>query len=338
MRRLARAVAAVGALSVLVAGSATAQANTPVPGTGVFEPLCTPTDPGLEELSGMAALGDRIFAIGDSGNDEVVLEMDFDCVVRGRIPVPIDPYDVEDLGSHAGLLILADTGDNRRARETVAFITLDPESGDGTLHRVTYPDGPHDAEAVLVDPNGRLFVVTKELLGPSSVYTPEDGQTISDLAEPGPTPLTRVGTVRTGDTSTSGFNSVMFTGGAVSADGSLLALRSYTDVYLYRIGDDGIGAALTESEPLRVPTPHQPQGESVMFTDGGDLVIGSEAQGGTLPPLYVMRGVVDGMTPDDPAAAEEATSTASNGVVLWGGVGMVAVALVILVGFRVRRR
>ncbi|MCJ0902704.1 hypothetical protein [Rhodococcus sp. ARC_M6] len=288
----------------------------------------------------MVALGERIFAIGDSGNDEVVIEMDFDCAVRGRIPVPIDPYDVEDLASHGGLLILADTGDNRRARETVALLTLDPESADGTLRRLTYPDGPHDAEAVLVDPNGRLFVVTKELLGPSSVYTPEGGQTISGLAEPGPTPLTRVGTVRTGDTSTGGFNSVMFTGGAVAADGSVLALRSYTDVYLYlyRIGDDGIGAALTESEPLRVPTPHQPQGESMMFTDGGDLVIGSEAQGGALPPLYVMRGVVDGMAPDDAAAAEDATSTASNGVVLWGGIGIVTVVLAILVGFRVRRR
>ncbi|MDI9918017.1 hypothetical protein [Rhodococcus sp. IEGM 1379] len=337
MRRSARAAAVVGALAVLAVGSATAQANTPVPGTGVFEPLCTPTDPGLEELSGMVALGDRIFAIGDSGNDEVVLEMDFDCAVHKRISVPIDPYDVEDLASHGGLLILADTGDNRRARETVAFITLDPESGDGTLHRAAYPDGPHDAETVLVDPDGRLFIVTKELLGPSSVYTPEDGQTISNLAEPGPTPLARVGTVRTGDTSTSGFNSVMFTGGAVSADGSVLALRSYTDVYLYRTGDDGIGAALTESVPLRVPTPHQPQGESVMFTDDGDLVIGSEAQGGSLPPLYVMRGVVDGMTPDE-VVAEGSTSTASNRVVLWGGVGVVVVALVILVGFRVRRR
>lgn len=325
--------AATGALVVLLSGSAGAQSNTPVPETGVFEPLCTPTDPGLEELSGMVAVGNRIYGVGDSGNDEVVLELDTDCVVRNRIPVPIDPYDIEDLAWYDGSLILADIGDNLRTRETVAFITLDPTSGSASLHRATYPDGPHDAEAVLVDRSGRVFVVTKELFGTSSIYTPAQGQSISALAEPGPTPLTRVGTLSTGD----GTAASMFTGGAVSADGSVVALRNYSDVYLYRVGEKGIGAALTEGRPLRIPTPYQPQGESVTFTEAGDLVIGSESKGEALPPLYVLRGAVEMAlaSQNGESAGEESSNAAVWGIA--GGVVVIAIGGGLLVRFRRRR-
>ncbi|MGG7099376.1 hypothetical protein [Rhodococcus sp. 24CO] len=332
-------VAAAGAMIVLLSGSAGAQSNTPVPEAGVFEPLCTPTDPGLEELSGLVAVGNRIYAVGDSGNDDVVLELDTDCVVRKRIPVPIEPYDVEDLASYDGSLILADIGDNLRTRETIAFITLDLASGSASLHRATYPDGPHDAEAVLVDRSGRVFVVTKELFGTSSIYTPAQGQSLSALAEPGPTPLTRVGTLSTGD----GTAASMFTGGAVSTDGSVVALRNYSDVYLYTVGDEGIGAALTEGQPLRISTPYQPQGESVTFTAAGDLVIGSESKGGALPPLYVMRGAVEKALASQNSesyvadiSAGESREESSNAAV-WG-IGGAVVALAIGGGVLVRVR
>ncbi len=47
-----------------------------------------------------------------------------------------------------GRLWLADTGDNLRAAvDDGGAPALDSASGDGQLHRLTYPDGPHDAEA-----------------------------------------------------------------------------------------------------------------------------------------------------------------------------------------------
>jgi hypothetical protein len=123
----------------------------------------------------------------------------------------------------------------------------------------------------------------------------------------------------------------MFTGGAVSPDGSVVALRNYSDVYLYRVGDEGIGAALTEGRPLRIPTPYQPQGESVTFTDAGDLVIGSESRGGALPPLYVLRGAAatlasqdDGAYVADISAGDQVAEEPSNAAV-WGIVGGVIV-------------
>ena len=43
--------------------------------------------------------------------------MDLNCVVQKQIPVPIDPYDVEDLAVSGRTLVLSDTGDNLRTRE-----------------------------------------------------------------------------------------------------------------------------------------------------------------------------------------------------------------------------
>lgn len=291
----------------------------------------------------MVAVGNRIYGVGDSGNDDVVLELGTDCVVQNRIPVSIEPYDIEDLAFYDGSLILADIGDNLRTRETIAFIALDLASGSASLHRATYPDGPHDAEAVLVDRDGRLFIVTKELFGTSSIYTPAQGESVSALAEPGPTPLMRVGTLSTGD----GTAASMFTGGAVSADGSVVALRNYSDVYLYRVGDEGIGAALTGGQPLRIPTPYQPQGESVTFTDAGDLVIGSESKGGALPPLYVMSDAVrmaqgahgSEAYAADVTSADSADEDSSNAAI-WGicaAVVAIAVGGGVLTRFRRRR-
>ena len=73
-------------------------------------------------------------------------------------------------------IYVADIGDNdaRRARVTVyrlaepAAATESAKVGD-VLH-ATYPDGPQDAEALLVLPDGRLYIVTKGATGPVVVY------------------------------------------------------------------------------------------------------------------------------------------------------------------------
>ena len=38
---------------------------------------------------------------------------------------------------------------------------------------MTYPDGPHDAESLLLAPDGTPYIVTKEVLGDSGVYRPD---------------------------------------------------------------------------------------------------------------------------------------------------------------------
>ncbi|MCL2535437.1 MAG: hypothetical protein FWE39_14855 [Nocardiaceae bacterium] len=264
-----------------------------------FEPLCTPTDPALEELSGLAVAGGKIYGIGDSGTDEYVTVLADDCTVTGSLPVPVDPYDIEDMGLGSdGRLWLSDTGDNNRVRETVALIDLDPASGDGQLHRLTYPDGPHDAETLLIQRDGVPLIVTKEVLVANGIYRPVGRTTIDGLASPGPTALERVGQVRLGPTGTPGGpvpigGSTLVTGGAVSADGTVAAVRTYTDVYLFSAPDGDLLRALTSTTPVRVALPNEPQGEAIAFTPDGDLLAGSEAAGGPLPPIQILRGATE---------------------------------------------
>ncbi|WFR71472.1 hypothetical protein P9209_21400 [Prescottella defluvii] len=63
--------------------------------------------------------------------------------------------------------------------------------------------------------------------------------------------------------------STLVTGGAVSADGTVAALRTYTDVYLYSAPDGNLVRALTTTTPVRVALPNQPQGEAIAFTPDG---------------------------------------------------------------------
>lgn len=304
------AVAAVGLAALVGLPPASAEP------AAQFEVLCTPTDPGLAELSGLAVADGLIYAIGDSGSDDMVAEMDTQCAVRQWLPVPIDPRDVEDLAvGPDGRLWLADLGDNNRQRESVALIGMGRDGGaSGVLHRLTYPDGPHDGEALLLGPDGVPVIVTKVVRGEAGVYVPADGATMGSLAEPGPSPLVQVGTVQFAKTTTAGgpipgVKLTSITGGAVSADGDVVALRTYTDVYLYRVSGGDIAGALA-GQPTRVPLPGQPQGEAIAFTADGDLLAGSEAAAGGLPPLLGLRGAV-GLAGESAAAAATAPSSSA---------------------------
>ncbi|GAA4476750.1 hypothetical protein GCM10023094_17390 [Rhodococcus olei] len=299
-------------------GSATGSAGSSGVVDAHFETLCTPTEPGLAELSGLAVDGTRMFAIGDSGTDRTLWVLGADCEVAGSLPVPGTPVDVEDLARSGGRLWLADTGDNNRVRTSVALTEMDPATGAGTSRVLTYPDGAHDAEALLIGRDGRPVVVTKELLADSGIYTTAGGETVADLSGPGPTALRRVGRIRLGPTDTPGgplpvpgAASTLVTGGAVSADGRVVALRTYTDIYLYPAPDGDIVAALTGATPIRVPMPGQPQGEAVAFTPSGDLLSASEAADGPLPAILVLRGAT-GLVPLPPAEPEPRAASAGG--------------------------
>lgn len=221
------AVAAAVAATIAFSGTAFA---SPID----TETYCRPTDPGLDELSGLTSIDGVLYAIGDSGADDRVAVFGADCAVQRWIDVPVDPYDVEDLTSYDGSLWLADIGDNQMSRDTVALTRMDPASGAGELYRLTYPDGAHDAETILIEPGGRPVIVTKELSGVSGVYVPADDQSVADLTSPGPTPMRKVGDLAFTATDTVGgppfvVGSTLATGGAVSADGTVAAVRTYTD-------------------------------------------------------------------------------------------------------------
>lgn len=336
-RSAAAAGALVGASMLLGAGAGGAQSSQVPVADARFETVCTPTDPALAELSGLTAVGDRIYAVGDSGSDGAVAVLDDQCRVQRWLPVPVDPYDVEDLGSRpGGALWLADTGDNDHRRQTVALISMDPDSGAGTLHRLAYPDGVHDAEALLIQRDGTPLIVTKALFGPAAVYRPSQGRGVDELDSPGPTPLGLVGRLVPAGSAAGPLSTGMVTGAAVSADGTVAAVRTYTDVYLYHAPDGDLATALTSGAPARrVALPAQPQGEAVAFTDRGDLLVASEANDGPLPPIQVLRDAVGSVADDtvtddvitDAAVAEQDSGTRPT----WAVPAVTAAGIVVFV-------
>ncbi len=131
----------------------------------VFDVLCTPTDAGLSELSGLTVTAAGMYAIGDSGSDDRVAELDSNCHVQRWISVGTPRVDVEDLSSTPdGHLWLADIGDNNAVRTSVGLIELDPASGAATSYPLVYPDGAHDAETLLIQSDGVPVIVTKDYL------------------------------------------------------------------------------------------------------------------------------------------------------------------------------
>ena len=268
-------------------------------------PACTITDERLAELSGLVADGERWYAVNDGGSAATVYVVGKDCQVQDVITAPTDPYDVEDLARAAdGTFWLSDTGDNDSDRETVALITLNP-NGESTFFRLTYPDGKHDAEALVLDGAGVPYVITKSPLGAAGVYRPT-----GPLAAPGPTPLEQVATVRLNSTDTPGgplpglVGSVTITGAAMNADGTAIALRTYTDAYLFPVENGDVVAALA-AEPVRVPLPNEAQGEAVAFQPDGSLVTGSEAgTDGAGQPVNVVTGAARLVAPKPPPEEE----------------------------------
>jgi hypothetical protein len=252
---------------------------------------------------------------------------------------PVDPYDPEDMAVGSdGTVWVADTGDNEVARPTVALHALRPD-GSAALFRLTYPDGAHDTEALLLAPDGTPYLVTKEVLGASAVYRPAaalaDGATVA-LAKVAAVNLTLTGT-EGGPVGRAG--QLMVTGGAVARDGGHLALRTYTDAYVWALSGSDIPAALG-ADPVRIPLPPSPQGEAISFTaDGKQLLVASEGTPADLSVVPVPAAVV-APVPEETGPVPSLSDFTSSGrsPIITGLIAAAVATLVVWLGGRLRRR
>ena len=328
---------AVLLLALLSAGPAAAEdAAAPY---GTPSTRCEITDPRLPEISGLAGAGETMLAMNDGGDQAEVYALDGACAVGDVRTAPIDPYDPEDLALAAdGTVWLADIGDNNAARETVALIGLRPD-GSSTLTRLTYPDGPHDAEALLLAPDGTPYLVTKEVLGASSVYRPD-----AALSDGATVPMSRVLGLGFTLTGTPGgpvgrAGQLLVTGGAVSADGQRLALRTYTDAYVWPLSGSDVAGALA-GPPVRVALPEAPQGEAIAFAaNNRDLLVAGEGVPSVVTVVPAAGDLASAAAETDaevaagPGGATREVSPVTAGLIAAG----VATVLV-WIGGRLRRR
>nr|WP_218859539.1 hypothetical protein [Petropleomorpha daqingensis] len=329
---------AVGALVFAAASPAAAAPAQAAAETGQPSTICQVTDTRLPELSGLVVTGDTMLAMNDGGDELTVYVLDMSCAVVDVRTAPVDPYDPEDLAlGPDGTVYLADIGDNRVDRSTVALLALHPD-GSTAIYRMSYPDGPHDAESLLLAPDGTAYIVTKEILGASGVYKPS-----APLAEGVVTPLQRVAQVNFTLTGTEGgpvgrAGQLMATGGAVSRDGTMIALRTYTDAYVWPLSNADVPTALAGT-PVRIALPPAPQGEAISFSaDDRQLVVAGEGVPGdvTLVPATAALEPVAAAA----SAATAATAPDSGPPAFTAGLIAAAVATVVvwIGGLLIRRR
>ncbi len=216
-------------------------------------------DARITESSGLARdeTLQAYWTANDSGDEGRVFALDGTGKTLGTANFRAKVVDVEALAMSDRRLYVADIGDNAKKRSSITvyfFDNLTPGNGTATYRALdfTYPDGAHDAETLLVNPEGRLFVVTKEATG--GVYEAP--------ADPSRTELTTLQKV--------GDAPAYVTDGVFLPDGRI-ALRTYVSVEILDPASYDVVA--------RSAAPLQPQGESIAVNlVGGGLLLGSEGK------------------------------------------------------------
>ena len=245
----------------------------------------------LPEASGIAVsrrVPGRLWTHNDSGRP-VLFALDARGVVTGSLTVTgaaVDDWEAVAVGAcPAGSCIyIGDIGDNDGRRDRITIYRVPEPNGasgsaavDGVFH-ATYPDGPRDAETLLVAADGRLHVVTKSGRQGVAVY-----RFPRELRAGSPMPLERVGgwqPIRRG--------AGRITDGAIAPDGERVVLRTNDAMTIYRTADLLAGNWKAVG---RVDLRHlrEPQGEAVAFGAGDTIYVAGEggrgARAGTFAAL-----------------------------------------------------
>lgn len=276
-------VRAVALTSALVLGGATASWGAPAARVEL-----TFTDPEIVESSGLVASDDLVVTVNDSGDSGRVFVVDRasgDTV--GVTSWADDPVDVEALAPavQAGEVWAADIGDNDRVRESVSVrrvpVGRGDRSTDAVSYELVYPDGPQDAETLMVHPQtGRLVVVTKGLFGGQVLVAPKR------LDPDRPNRLRLVGSAR-----------AIATDGAFWPDGRHVVVRGYGTATVYTW--PGLETV------ARLDLPEQQQGEGIAVDPSGVVLVSSEGAGSDVLrvrlPGVVRRAVAP---PPEPTASQ----------------------------------
>jgi hypothetical protein len=346
---VAAALAVTGAAPAAAAAEPVVRAvqATNEPGA---QPLCTVDDPRAVELSGLVATADGYVSVVDSQFDTsktVIVYLDKQCRVSHTQKYPTSARDPEDLAvAPDGTLWVADTGDNNKNRQTIALWRIPPGGGSPVIHRLTYPDGAHDAEALLFAGDGTPVVITKEL-GPASFLYAASAPLQPNTAAG--VPLRKVGEFRPtakGDPNSLGvIGELLVTGAAMSPDRSRVALRTYAAAYEWDVPDGDVIKAITTGTPRYTPLPDEPQGESIAYTvDGQQFLTLSDESGPTVLRQYPRSTSTLTATTASAGPIAVVEQQADGGPMLWygmalagGGAVILVAGLVWLVARRIRR-
>ncbi len=246
-------------------------------------------NPAIDETSGLVASalhpgsyylhndsGDsaRFFAIGPAGEDrgtyllEGVVAVDWEDMARGPC------------AGEGSCLYFADFGDNATQRaEYVIHRVAEParlapgvQSLPFESFRYVYPDGAHNAEALLVHPtSGAPIILTK------------DARRTQIFELPLPLDASRVVTASLLGEATLPDLLPLATGADFAPDGSSILVRTYTSLWFYGVAPGESVAAALSRVPCSLPVAGEQQGEAIAWAlDGKSYVTVSEGVGAAI--------------------------------------------------------
>ena len=252
-------------------------------------------NPRLTESSGVVAsrrYPGVYWTFNDSGNPAELFATDSTGRDFGNFEVSrAKNYDWEAIArgpcGKAECLYIADTGDNDEIRPSVRLYRVPepaPSAGARGVIRgaevleLRYPDGPHDVEATVVAPDGAVLLVTKgRSHGVRAFRVPATswGQKMA-TAEP----LGRL-VIASGR----GYRGLV-TDAALSPDGTEVAVRTYSEVFFYRLG---AGDALQPLNTACDIAGLELQGEGITWVPDDDFLLTSEGGFGVPGTLTMVR-------------------------------------------------
>lgn len=244
----------------------------------------------LEEASGIADSrlnAGMLWVQEDSGNPPELSLLSHQGQFMKSISVKgVVNTDWEDLALAAGpdpalrYLYIADIGDNDQKRERINILRAPEVAASATeilaeTFQVKYEDGPHDAEAIIIEPGTLdIYIITKRD-AKSGVYIVEYPYSTTSLNI-----ATKAAELP--------YNGVV--SAAIQNDGAAVAVKDYLSIRLYtRLPGEKISAVLAKpftSLPYQV----EQQGEAICFSNDGKYYFTlSEKQGGTVSLMRYTR-------------------------------------------------
>ena len=254
----------------------------------------------MDEISGIAVSGirkDIYYIHNDSGDTSRFFAITPDGTIKNVIYFKGDPsqplgaVDCEDIAVGIGpdknksYVYLGDIGDNRGVRKYITIYRFEEKQNcakDSLIKNAQvvpvhykYPDGPKDAESLMIDPIEKLIYIVSKRSDSVTVYT---------------TPLN----FKANDTLVlskkcklyfNGFRPFKWiTAGDISRDGQQILLKSYEKVYYWkRNNNEPVWKTLLKT-PTELPYKPEKQGEAIGFTiDGKGYYTTSE---GAFAPIY----------------------------------------------------
>lgn len=198
-----------------------------------------------------------LWAQQDSGNPPLIYLLKHDGTITDSILIEnATNRDWEDIVLSGDQLFIGDIGDNNATYPDYVFYRFnEPSLGTERVSgpdkiEFKYPDGSHDAEAFLVDPNTKdIYIITKrdtkskvyKLAYPQSISSMNEAVFIADL----------------------GFNGAV--SATISPDGKEIIVKTYLALYYYtKNATDDISVALAKA-PATLDYQVEAQGEAISF-------------------------------------------------------------------------